>query len=251
MYDGSVVGSRAVGGRPRRARVAPLAGPLTYTKAAYNELHGLIQSLELAPGERLVESELSERFGFSKTPIREALHALEKDRLVEIAPHIGATVTWLSLADYEQQLFILDALELPALELVAGRASSEDFGRWDAAMAMIIEAFNAGDRTLYRTCIAKLHRAIFAAAGYPRLTELVEAVQQALYRYGVLFIDPLRNERAQELRTVRMRLQLIKNRDPAGAATLVRQQHASLLETARTQVARRKPSVMRHLREGR
>src|SRR5690242_10506181 len=107
---------------PREGSVYQLVGARTYKSAVYETLYELIQHLELPPGERLVEADLSTRFRVSKTPIREALLMLAKDGLVEVVPHVGATVSWLTLEDYEQNLFILDAIELPALRLVADRA---------------------------------------------------------------------------------------------------------------------------------
>jgi DNA-binding GntR family transcriptional regulator len=197
----------------------------------------------------LVESELAERFGVSKTPIREVLQALSRERLVEIAPHIGVTVTWLSFADYEQQLFILDALESPALELVADRADSKDFARWDVALEAIGVAFGAGDKTTYRFAVADLHRSIFEAASYPRLTELIESVQQALYRYGVVFVDPVPREREDELQIVRTRVELLKRREPKKVAELVRQYHTRQYESAAEQVRTGRRSVSQYLKE--
>jgi len=88
--------------------VTPLDTALkrTYTSTLIDVLYELIQNLELTPGTRLTEAALAKRFGVSKTPVREALMLLEREGLVTIVPHAGATVTWLTLEDYEQQLFI-------------------------------------------------------------------------------------------------------------------------------------------------
>src|SRR3978361_2320855 len=91
-----------------RSDIRPIGGTRTYKYAVHRTLFEMIQNLDITPGERLVEQDLSERFHVSTQPIREALLLLEKDRLIEIVPHTGATVSWLSLADYEQHLFILD-----------------------------------------------------------------------------------------------------------------------------------------------
>ena len=80
-------------------------------KAVHPTLHGttqvaahirqLILSRSLRPRERLVQSELAEQLGVSRTPIREALHKLETDGLVTISPHKGATVADFSLSELE------------------------------------------------------------------------------------------------------------------------------------------------------
>jgi DNA-binding GntR family transcriptional regulator len=244
MYD------RRVAAGSDRSNIAPMAGANTYKVVAYRTLYDLIQSLQINPGERLVEQDLAERFGVSKTPIREALLLLEKDQLIEMVPHTGATVSWLSLADYEQQLFILDALELPALRLVAERASPDDFSRWEPDVERISAALHAGELTTYRSAIVALHREMFAAAGYPRLTAFVGAVQRALYRYGVLLVDSSEGEQERELEVVVRRFELVREGDPAAAADLVQRHHAVMLDDARTRVARRDPKVMPFLLEG-
>ncbi|MDO8189446.1 GntR family transcriptional regulator [Conexibacter sp. JD483] len=234
----------------RETRIEPISGSNTYKQTVYRTVYRLIQNLDLAPGERLVEQDLSERFGVSKTPIREALLLLEKDRLIEMVPHTGATVSWLSLADYQQQLFILDALELPALQLVGDKATADDFSAWASEIAAIEAAFRDSDLRTYRELVAGLHRQMFAVAGYPRLTELIASVQQALYRYGVLFVDSQEHARGRELEIVVRRLELLREGAVTGVVELVQGHHAWMLATARERVARRDPAVMQYLLDG-
>lgn len=234
----------------REPGIEPITGSNTYKQTVYRTVYRLIQNLDLAPGERLVEQDLSERFGVSKTPIREALLLLEKDRLIEMVPHTGATVSWLSLADYQQQLFILDALELPALQLIGDRATEDDFDGWAHDIAAIEAAFGSSELRTYRELVAGLHRKMFAVAGYPRLTELISSVQQALYRYGVLFIDTQERERARELEIVVRRFELLRRGAVAETVELVQGHHAVMLTTARERVARRDSAVMPFLLDG-
>ena len=93
----------------------------TYKAAVYDSLVRMIGELELPPGVRLVEEELANRFHVSKTPVREALLLLESDGVVKLEPYHGATVTWLSLDEYQELLFMQDALEQAALPLVVER----------------------------------------------------------------------------------------------------------------------------------
>lgn len=68
----------------------------------YYRLREELISQEIPPGAALKEIPLSERFGVSKTPIREALARLEGDGLVEIVPYRGARAKWYSARDFEQ-----------------------------------------------------------------------------------------------------------------------------------------------------
>lgn len=68
----------------------------------YFRLREDLISQEIPPGAALKEIPLSERFGVSKTPIREALARLESDGLVEIVPYRGARAKWYTARDFDQ-----------------------------------------------------------------------------------------------------------------------------------------------------
>lgn len=68
----------------------------------YYRLREDLISQEIPPGAALKEIPLSERFGVSKTPIREALARLESDGLVEIVPYRGARAKWYTARDFDQ-----------------------------------------------------------------------------------------------------------------------------------------------------
>ena len=234
---------------PRRVRRGALSNISTYKVAVYNTLREEIKTLELQPGERLVEELLSERFGISKTPIREALLLLESDRLVELIPHVGGTVTWMSLSEYEQELFLLDALELPALERVAERATEEDLTRWDAKIADLGRLLRSKDTITYRSAACALHEEIFTVSGYPRLVRIISATLMLLFRYSVLFIDwdPSRKPLEHEVGIMVMRVQHLRERDAAAAAAAVRRGHAEQLKRAKERVEVGDPRVMPYL----
>ncbi len=242
----------APAGTPRRVRRGVLSNISTYKVAVYNTLREEIKTLELHPGERLVEELLSARFGISKTPIREALLLLESDRLVELIPHVGGTVTWMSLTEYEQELFLLDALELPALERVAERASEEDMARWDAKIAelrRLLRSKDTKDTVAYRSLAVALHEDIFSISGYPRLVRIISSTLMLLFRYSVLFIDqnPSQKPLEHELGITTMRVQHLRERDAAAAAAAVRRGHAEQFKRAEERVEAGDPLVMPYL----
>ncbi len=75
------------------------------------QLEQLIITGQLQPGEKLVEQVLSERFGISRGPLREAIRTLEARRLVERGPFAGVRVVELSVDEIEQLLITREALE--------------------------------------------------------------------------------------------------------------------------------------------
>lgn len=74
----------------RQNRRKPVAGAdQSLTAVAYARLEELIVTLQLAPGEVVSEAVLGEKLGIGRTPIREALHRLARERLVTILPRRG------------------------------------------------------------------------------------------------------------------------------------------------------------------
>ena len=67
---------------------------------AYNAVEEMIVQLELAPGTVFSESELSEKIGIGRTPLREALQRLAGDRLVVALPRRGMMVTDINVTEY-------------------------------------------------------------------------------------------------------------------------------------------------------
>ncbi len=172
---------------------------------------------------------------------------LERDRLVTAVPHTGATVTWLSLADYEQQLFILDALQLPALELIVQRTTPTQLEAVGRLIVAMLAARKAGRHERYLTLAMRMHQDLFASVNYPRLSELIESVFRSLRRYAVVFIHQFDDNWSRDARIAEARFERLRAGDPAGAAEAVRSGHAELLQFAIQRVKSGDPLVTRYV----
>jgi DNA-binding GntR family transcriptional regulator len=175
------LGGSGAGGAPRLAAghggsVISRLDLRTYKLAVYDALLEMIVSLELPPGERLVESDLASRLGVSKTPVREALALLEADGLVESTPYRGASVRWLSMNEAEEQGFLVDALEMPAYPMVIERITQQELGATGKVVDRLKRARKARDRRLFSELAGEVHERLFACTGYPRLLALIQHV---------------------------------------------------------------------------
>ena len=122
----------------------------------------------LAPGSPLSEHALSQRFGVSRTPIREALLRLAEEGLVQIVPQVGTYVTRISLAKVYEAQFIREALECAAVR-AAARSTLLDIALLRAIMIEQKAAAQTGAVEEFYVADEALHAAIAAASGFPRV----------------------------------------------------------------------------------
>lgn len=201
----------------------------TYKRAAYLSLCEMIIELELPPGTRLVETELASRLGVSKTPIREAIGMLESDGVVESTPYRGAWVRWLSVNEMAEQAFLIDAIEVPALPMVVERITPDAVRTAGRIAEQLKAARTRRDGRRFRVLTGDLHRTLFESVGYPRLTKFVGMLIGPVgLRYDRVFMDNFDDIWDAQLALLVGRFEMIRRRDAAGAATLIRDARAHM-----------------------
>ncbi|KSV78194.1 GntR family transcriptional regulator [Sinorhizobium sp. GL2] len=129
------------------------------------DLRELIIRLELAPGARLSEQEIATRMGVSRQPVREALIALGKSKLVDIRPNRGTVVVRISARQMMEARFVREAIET-----AVARRASESFDSWTRHKIETIldrqkAANEAGDHNAFRREDEQFHIAIAEGAG--------------------------------------------------------------------------------------
>ena len=117
----------------------------------------------LSPGDRLDEMSLAERFGVSRTPIREALRQLAAAGFVEIRPHRGALVSAPDPRRIIEMFEVMAELEALCARLAARRLLTEDYQRLQQTLKACGDALKAGDSDAYYYENEQFHRAIYAA----------------------------------------------------------------------------------------
>lgn len=107
----------------------------TQVDRIYQQLLEAIVRGDIAPNERLRESELSTELGISRGPLREALHRLESRRLVRKVPHVGAQVVGVDRQELIELYQIRENLESLACELAAKNMTDEALQELGAVLA--------------------------------------------------------------------------------------------------------------------
>ena len=152
---------------------------------AVRRLRAEIVGGAFAPGERLVEEQLTRRFGISRAPLREALRLLGQQGLVEHLPRRGVRVVALSARDIDELFSLRDVLERFALECVlGGRGGVPDPGGLaDARGAVERMEAAAGDAAEQAAAHRAFHMSLVALAGHQHLLRVYEPVLLQLQLY--------------------------------------------------------------------
>lgn len=128
---------------------------------------------EIKPGERILEAKIAEDLGISRSPVREALRILEKNRLVELIPRKGARVTRITAQHIEWYYDIYEALYCLVARKAAENADPEDLKKMQAALQSIETAADQGDVEAYYNGIFEYAAVGMQAARNPLLEQLV------------------------------------------------------------------------------
>ena len=130
----------------KAATKAPAGGPAeaTLSDRAYGDLEAMIVTLQLAPGSAVSEAELSQRLGIGRTPIREALQRLARERLITILPRRGIIVSEINIKSQLRLLEVRREVERLVARSAARRATAEERARF-LAMARSFEKSARGN----------------------------------------------------------------------------------------------------------
>jgi DNA-binding GntR family transcriptional regulator len=127
----------------------------------------------LKPGEKVAEPELAERFGISRTPIREAFRQLESEGYLTVIPRKGAVVASLSERDVEEFYAIKSILEGYAARMAAEKLSAKDIERLESINARLAQLAEEGDVKTFFRVHNEFHELFIRAAGNEKLLELI------------------------------------------------------------------------------
>lgn len=137
-----------------------------------DRLRSLILSGDLPPRSRVNELELAERFGISRTPLREAIKILATEGLLDLLPNRGARVAVLSAAEIDDVLLVIGGLEAMAAELACTRMEEAEIDAIAAHHHAMVAHWRAGEEVAYFARNRAIHDAIMAAARNPVLAGL-------------------------------------------------------------------------------
>ena len=153
----------------------------------------------LAPGSRLIERELIELTGVSRTVIREALRQLESESIIETIPNKGPIVRQLTRGEAEDLYAIRSVLEGLAARMFVANASSEDVKALKNALDRTIDAYRDNPPDVIMKVKNEFYEILFAGAGSETLSSMISMLYARIWRWRALGLGhPKRSPRRSE-----------------------------------------------------
>ncbi len=130
------------------------------SQSVYEYVLDLIMSKELTPGEKISESEIAEKYGISRTPVRDALRQLQNEGVITLFPNRFAQVSEYTEQDIQEVGYMRLALDQLAVRLALRYGSFNDFKELERIASDCLAAYHEGDQRLRTELDAKFHQTL-------------------------------------------------------------------------------------------
>ncbi|MFZ5897821.1 MAG: GntR family transcriptional regulator [Bacillota bacterium] len=152
-------------------------------EVVFESLREAIITGRLRPGERLMELQLAEELGVSRTPVREAIRKLELEGFVVMVPRKGAYVAGITDKDITDVFEIRAALEALAAGLAAERITEEEIEELERLVVRYAETTSSQNIQAIVEEDTKFHDVIYRASRNQRLIQIVTNLQEQIQRF--------------------------------------------------------------------
>ncbi len=150
-----------------------------------------ILSFKLKPGDKLDECRLAEKYGTSRTPVREALRQLSSNGLIEIRPHKGAIVAKLGIRELIELLEVMAELEGACGRLAAKCGMHGDIEAMIAAQERCRHYAELRDVQNYQRANETFHEAVYSASRNSCLIKLAHSIRSRVAAYRRLQLEQI------------------------------------------------------------
>ena len=188
----------------------------------FENLKSAIIKGDMLPGGRLIESRLAETLGISRTPVREAIHKLEREGYLRKLPRGGFSVLGLSRDDVEETFGIRRVLESYAARLAAEKHKKSDLKPLAKKIQLYQKHLDSKDLEALPDINTEFHDLLYALSRSPKLITMINNLRDQIYRFRQLI---LKNEKLARMSNEDHKdmLERIRQRDAKGVERLVRE----------------------------
>ncbi|OGO79202.1 MAG: GntR family transcriptional regulator [Clostridiales bacterium GWB2_37_7] len=190
-------------------------------EVVFETMRNAIISGDLKPGERLMEVQMAEALGVSRTPVREAIRKLELEGLVIMLPRKGAFIADLSVKDLTEVMEIRASLEGLAAGLAAIRIDQEEIEELEIKALKFHKSIENDDVEELILMDLEFHDAIFRASRNDRLIQLNNNLREQVQRFREIYHKKVNKSKETSKEHYEM-VEAISNRDSDKAEKLAR-----------------------------
>ncbi len=178
----------------------------------YERLKEAILSEIIPKGTKLYESKLAEEMGISRTPVREALHALEREMLITTIDKVGYEINDVDAEDLEEISELRKTVELLALKKAINHIGEEDFKKLEQNLAKSEKAVKDRKPESFVLLDAEFHNILCSVGGRDRLIRMAENLRKEMQRFRnrARSLQPLAEESLEYHREI---VHFLKKRD--------------------------------------
>lgn len=160
-----------------------IADAVTIRRKVHSHIREQILSGKIGPNERLIEAKIARDIGTSRTPVREALHSLEQEGLIESIPRVGYRVKEMSDAEATEIWEIRSLIEGLAARWACEKSRDRLAAQLAKNIALSEEKVAAGELAAFAELDGRFHEIIARLSGGKRLLELSESLRRHALRY--------------------------------------------------------------------
>lgn len=161
----------------------------------YEHLKQAIIRGEAAPGSRLVESRIAGAMGVSRTPVREAIHKLEREGLLRKQPRGGFIVLGLNRDEIEETFGIRSILEGYAARMAAIKHEEEELFALEDKIDEYRMYMNQEDLDALPAINTEFHDLLYALSRSPKLIKMINDLRDQIFRFRQMILKNVKNAR--------------------------------------------------------
>ena len=165
----------------------------TIRRRVYEHLREQLLNGEIPPRQHLIEAKIAKELGTSRTPVREALHSLELEGLIESIPRVGYVVKPISEQEVEEICEIRMAIEGVAACWAMEKAHKKLIEELKKNISISDLKLSKGDAKAFIDLDARFHEIIARHSGSQRLLELAQTLRRHMLRYRIQSIYSVDN----------------------------------------------------------
>lgn len=155
----------------------------------FKKLRQMILSYELKPGDKIIEGQLAKTLEVSRTPVREALHRLEEEGLIEIFPRRYCLVKGITIESIHEINLIRAKLEPEAAVIATDKLSEKDLLLLESVLSESEGAFERSDIKAMIELNDEFHNIIINSSNLPRIKKMLENLQDYFMAFRYAFME--------------------------------------------------------------